>query len=332
MNNCVDCGADISHMNKLALWCKVCKKESLRRRAHKRRGSDPDTFRSVTGATRWQHIVSKGIPLLEEQYQKLGGPITLRRWFYVLVSAGLLENKKTHYSRLSTNSVEWRENGSMDWRMITDTSRDLVRPHIQPTSILDTLSPNSFMNDPTPRQDNYVEVWVEKAGNIPVLKPLCQEYYVPLVNTGGFPSITFRFELLGRLKRHQNKPCTILYMSDFDADGYYMPQVLESWISSTSSVDVHIMSIALTNEQARGLPQAFREYKPLHARKEYVQDFIERYGKVQVELDALPIDDIRDILESHLDDLLSLDVIEEVREESESIAEEWFKSYKYEVE
>ena len=90
--------------------------------------------------------------------------------------------------------------------------------------------------------------------------------------------------------------------------------------------------ILLTDAQrkARKIIPDFKTYEQRHLKKKYVADFIKKYGSVQIELDAVPILDIRNILEDKLKHLIDLDVIKRVKLESVEKAKENVRNAVYE--
>jgi len=273
--------------------------------------------------TDWKRALEMGVPLIEEQYRVIGGPMTLRRVFYVFVSAELIKNNRNQYKKLSDKLARAREEGQVPWSRIYDDSRSMVLPAIYDPDELEIPSPDWFMRDPTPEQENYVEVWVEKAGNIPILEPVCKKYFVRLVSTGGRTSVTYKHEGAGRFRHWNEKPGTILYVSDLDANGEHFPIETKRYLKHLEHVSVNVKKVILTYDQVQkhDLPILFKDYKK-SKNQGFVQDFLSEYGNIQVEIDALSVDAMRKTLETELSNLLSLGIIEEVREQSVDDARE----------
>ena len=177
--------------------------------------------------------------------------------------------------------------------------------------------PDWFMRDSTSEQENYVEVWVEKDGNIPILSPICKKFFVPLVNTAGRTSVTYKHDGAERFRGWNEKPGTILYVSDLDADGEHFPVETQKYLEHLEGVTVNVKKVILTYDQVQehNLPILFKSYEK-SKNKRFVQDFLAKHGSIQVEIDALSVDAMRQTLETELSSLLSLDVIEQVREKS----------------
>ena len=272
---------------------------------------------SLMAQTDWKQALRMGIPLIRQQYQIIGGPMTVRRIFYIFVSAELIKNNHGQYQQLSDKLARAREQGLVPWSHIHDGSRSMVTPDVFDPDDLQIPNPDWYMCDPTPEQENYVEVWVEKAGNIPILKPICKKYFVRLVSTGGRTSVTYKHDGAERFRHWDEKPSTILYVSDLDADGEHFPVETQKYLSHVESVPITVKKIILTYDQVQehSLPILFKDYKK-STNKGFVQDFLAEYGSIQVEIDALSVDAMRRTLEAELSHLLSLEVIEKVRERS----------------
>jgi hypothetical protein len=110
-------------------------------------------------------------------------------------------------------------------------------------------------------QRYHVEVWAEKTTMDDILVPLCRETATNYVSGAGYQSITAMVSLLRRRVRFLEKPCRILYVSDFDAAGKNMPRQMarqmQFWIERyAADCDIRVEPIVMTEEQARKYPKA----------------------------------------------------------------------------
>lgn len=273
--------------------------------------------------TDWKYAMREGIPLIEEQYRIIGGPMTVRRVFYVFVSKELIKNNHSQYKYLSDKLARARESGVVPWKYIYDGVRSVTGLEVLDPEDMTLPDPDWFMSDPTLEQDNYVEVWVEKAGNIPILRPICEKYFVRLVSTGGRTSVTYKHSGANRFRKYaEERPGTILYVSDLDADGEHFPVETQEYLANKEGIAINVKKVILTYDQVKehNLPILENDYHK-SMDKGFVQDFVSEYGSIQVEIDALSVDAMRQTLESELSQLLSLDVIEDVRKRSVEAAE-----------
>jgi hypothetical protein len=110
-------------------------------------------------------------------------------------------------------------------------------------------------------QRYHVEVWAEKTTMDDVLVPLCRQTATNYVSGAGYQSITAMVSLLRNRVRYIDKPCRILYVSDFDSAGKNMPRQvarqMQYWIKEyAADCDIRIEPIVMTAEQARDYPAA----------------------------------------------------------------------------
>ncbi len=111
------------------------------------------------------------------------------------------------------------------------------------------------------RQPYHVEVWAEKTTMDDILVPLCERLGTNYISGAGYQSITSMVELLrGRVLRLE-KPCRVLYVSDYDAAGQNMPKQMarqmEFWIRRyAADCDVRVEPIVMTADQAAPYPKA----------------------------------------------------------------------------
>ena len=154
--------------------------------------------------TKWNRILKAGIPEIVRQCNILDSGITLRRIFYTFVGMGLIENKASHYNRLSVKLTEARLNGDLDWKYMVDEHRVLKDLKLSRSRWYGVSTPNYAMDDPTFEQDKYVEVWIEKTGGIPIVEPICDKYFVRLISSSGRASATYKHYAYERFKEAEN--------------------------------------------------------------------------------------------------------------------------------
>src|SRR5215207_4712970 len=160
--------------------------------------------------------------------------------------------------------------------------------HLDPTYIGATGYEYTHAHEPS-----LVEVWVEKNldsdPDAPVIENLCRELGVNLVTGVGFMTITSMHQLLER-RAALGKPLRLLYMSDFDPAGDFMPNSparhIEFAIRNMNPVpDIRLMHLALTHRQVKekGLPPM-----PIKESDKRKDGFLEKYGvEGATELNAL---------------------------------------------
>jgi len=137
-------------------------------------------------------------------------------------------------------------------------------------------------------QKYHVEVWAEKSTMNDILEPLCNRTKSNLITGVGEMSITSVQWLFDRLQNYQ-KPCRILYVSDFDPAGRSMPVAVSRKIEkfmydSGNAQDVRLFPLVLTQGQCieYQLPRT-----PIKESEKRAAAFEGRFGEGATELDAL---------------------------------------------
>jgi hypothetical protein len=110
-------------------------------------------------------------------------------------------------------------------------------------------------------QPYHVEVWAEKTTMNDILVPLCSSLGANYVSGAGYQSITAMVSLLRDRVVQLEKPCRVLYVSDYDAAGRNMPKQMarqmEFWIERyASDHDIRVEPIVMTADQADDYPPA----------------------------------------------------------------------------
>ena len=112
-------------------------------------------------------------------------------------------------------------------------------------------------------QPYHVEVWAEKTTMNDILVPLCSTLGANYVSGAGYQSITAMVNLLRDRVAHLEKPCRVLYVSDYDAAGRNMPKQMarhmEFWserYGTQGTYDIRVEPIVMNAEQAQAYPAA----------------------------------------------------------------------------
>ncbi len=183
-------------------------------------------------------------------------------------------------------------------------------------------------------QPYHTEVWIEKSTMNDELIPLCRRYGVNLVTGLGFMSIKSVVELINRIIAAQ-KPCKILYISDFDPGGLGMPTAvarqIEYYLSTHDlNLDIKLEPIMLTKEQAVKYKLPRTPIKDSDRRK---GNFEEIYGQGAVELDALSAlypGEFQKIVKGYIQEFRDEKLVKKMYEAYEEADEElsgWWESW-----
>lgn len=220
----------------------------------------------------------------------------LRRIHYRLVSRGdvlrpdgrLYENDKNSWGYLNKASRHARYLGLVDPEAIVDRRNPAPRIYMAPgwgfspkwsyelesnrlTRIYPALSNWRALIDVETEVSGYiyeealqsyhVEVWAEKTTMNDVLVPLCSSLGANYVSGAGYQSITAMVSLLRDRVAGLEKPCRVLYVSDYDAAGRNMPKQMarhmEFWSERYGTEhDIRVEPIVMTAGQAEKYPKA----------------------------------------------------------------------------
>ncbi len=133
-------------------------------------------------------IIAMANQILDE-YANMGYDLSLRQLYYQFVARDILKNNQKNYKMLGGVISEGRLAGKIDWDMIRDRGRVTMSvPHWASPSDIMRESSERYRIDKWERQDNYVEVMVEKQALEGVLLPVCETLDVPFTSNKGFAS------------------------------------------------------------------------------------------------------------------------------------------------
>jgi hypothetical protein len=226
--------------------------------------------------------------------------------FYRLVVEQLIPNREVAYRTLSARSAEARRAGwfpdlaDLSRRIEEATSFDSPRAALQ-------VIADVYRRDRTEGQRVTLLLGVEKRGMVAQLRgwfgtPLG----IPVVAVGGYPSQT----LMDQVTRHvdaSDRPGVLLYAGDFDASG---EDILRDFVQRTGCWQ-RLRRVALTEDQVAefGLPENPGKETDSRARA-----FAERHGRnVQVEVDALDPNQLRDLFQEAIDEFWDMSEYERVQ-------------------
>lgn len=240
-------------------------------------------------------------------------PPSLRRIFYRLVASGLLPNTATDYSSLCSKTAEARrgEGNWCDFPDLDDSTRSLDRPAwwSDPKSFA-LGNPRGFRVDRDASFDVTIILAVEKRGLLPSIWSWYGGLGFACCAIGGYHSQPFEQDVLRYIER-EGRPARILFGGDHDASGDDLVRNLERRLCLPGT-DVTLQRVALTRPQVEefGLPSWGGKEKDTRW-----PGFAERHGydpqgeAVQVELDALPLDTLRDLYAAGIGQALGLDFV-----------------------
>jgi hypothetical protein len=231
----------------------------------------------------WGHVLDRAREIAESYDTAL----TLRQLFYRLVSVQLIPNDVYHYKRLSEVTAEARRNGTFP--ALTDRTRAITeyQTFSSPADAI-RYAAQCYRIDRTEGQDVALYLAVEKDGMVAQLDDWFDRFGLPILALKGYASQSYA----DRVARHvyrQGRPAVLIYAGDHDPSGWDIPRDFEARTRCWKAVH----RIALTPEQVAEYNLPENPGKDTDSRAE---GFEARFGDlVQVELDALDPDDLRDL-------------------------------------
>ncbi|MDA1307511.1 MAG: hypothetical protein O2917_09645 [Acidobacteria bacterium] len=243
------------------------------------------TPRDVSHRPDWPTLVERAAAIVKSYDTQ----VTLRQLFYRLVAAELLPNTTNAYKALSRYTAEARRAGTFPALM--DRGRTIHRyTSFDGAAEARTWLTEIYRRDRTEGQQVSVYLGVEKAGIVAQLQEWFGDLGVPVLALGGYGSQTYVDNVIADVQA-TGRPAVLLYAGDHDPSG---EDIDRDFVARTDCWD-EVRRVALTAEQVEHyeLPPQAGKNTDSRARR-----FVERHGRlVQVELDALPPDVLRDLFE-----------------------------------
>lgn len=215
--------------------------------------------------------------------------VTLRQLFYRLVAAELLPNTTNAYKSLSRYTAEARRADTFPALM--DRGRTIHRyPSFDGAAEARQWLASIYRRDRTEGQSVSVYLGVEKAGIVAQLQEWFGDLGVPVLAFGGYGSQTYVDNVVEDVET-TGRSAVLLYAGDHDPSG---EDIDRDFVARTDCWD-EVRRVTLTAEQVEQYALPPQPGKETDSR---ARGFVERHGRlVQVELDALPPDVLRDLFE-----------------------------------
>jgi hypothetical protein len=231
----------------------------------------------------WPELLERAAAIVRS-YDTL---VTLRQLFYRLVAALLLSNTTNAYKSLSRHTAQARRAGTFPALM--DRGRTILRyqTFTSPVVALQWVQ-SIYRRDRTEGQAVSIYLGVEKAGIVAQLQEWFADLGVPILALGGYSSESYESLVIADIAAAR-QPAVLLYAGDHDPSG---EDIDRNFVEQTACWD-EVRRVALTADQVTQYALPPQPGKTTDSR---ACRFIARHGRlVQVELDALPPDILRDL-------------------------------------
>lgn len=274
-----------------------------------------ETFRTWNPNTASRNRLTN-INTILDKYDGMGINVTLRQLYYRLVGGGIVPNEQREYKMLGSLLSKARMAGLVDWDIIEDRVR-IPRILMEFDNLAGAVQRmiRNFRLRRWNDQEEMVELWVEKDALSSVLIPITDDLHVPLMVNRGYSSTTAMKDAADRIKEY-DKPTHILYLGDLDPSGEDMVRDIEERLYEFECRDFDIVKIALNPDQVKkyNLPE-----NPVKETDSRHKVFIEKFGEHCYEVDAIPPEDLQDIVRDRIEHHMDLDAYEEIKEQEEEL-------------
>jgi hypothetical protein len=242
-------------------------------------------------------------------YQGQGLRLTLRQLYYQLVSKNVIANTEKSYKALGGLVSDARLAGLIDWDAIEDRNREPVE--WSEYANVQEMVEEAVQRYRLPRwegQENYVELWVEKAALAGVLRPLAYKYHVTMMVNRGYSSTSAMYESANRFLAQERNPI-LFYLGDHDPSGEDMVRDINDRMVMFGVHAIEVQKLALTKEQVL-------EYEPPPNPAKSTDSRYNRYaaehGTDSWEVDALNPATLARIIEAAFQDVTDMGLMNEI--------------------
>jgi hypothetical protein len=252
----------------------------------------------------WRPIVARAAEIVTEY----DTAVTLRQVFYRLVAEQRIPNTESAYKRLSRLTADLRREGEFPPLLDRTRTIERVQTYASPAEALEAIA-HWYRRDLLEGQTTLPMIVVEKATLVAQVGDWFGALTLPIAALRGYASESYERDILNLVDEEMDtssREVEILYCGDFDPSGEDIPR------SFAEHMGMPIKRVALTPEQVEQyeLPEAMGKATDSRA-----ASFYARHGRlVQVELEALPPEVLRDLLAVELDALVDVSLTEGVRE------------------
>ena len=173
-------------------------------------------------------LVAAAFAVLNEYADHL--PLTARQIFYRLVAEEKIGKTERDYQRLCGHLANARRAGFIDFEHLRDDGEASRCDASWATAedFLARLKRIPFRFDHMSAQDVYIECYAEAAGMIGQVERVCSRYGdIAARSSGGFNSVTSKWQLARRIADAGRHRAVILHLGDFDPSGVEIFRCLE---------------------------------------------------------------------------------------------------------
>ena len=230
---------------------------------------------------------------------QLERPMTVRQVYYAGVVRDLYPKTEKSYDLVCRELTKLRRDGRLPFSHLADSTR-WVR-QVETYSGIDEVLGDAalfYRKDLWRQNPEYVEIWLEKEALSGVVVSITESYAAPLYVTKGYASLSY-LHAAARSLAARNRPTFIYYFGDYDPSGVNIPiKVEEALREYAPTAEFEFIRAAVNPDQIADLKLPTRPTKQSDSRAK-------SFGHYSVELDAIPANTLRSMVEAaikrHLD-------------------------------
>lgn len=245
-------------------------------------------------------------------------PLTERQAYYRLISSdrikqvhwfqhGNTEKSKVDVYKAIGRTLKWmRIDEMLPWRAIIDEHRETtdkrgysnMQEYINAELAWMFERYNRCMAQ---KQENYIEIWIEKAALLRIVKPVADKYCRRVVVCKGYNSITFQADFFSRATEAINKGVqpVVLYFGDWDPSGVNMIHAaMQTLADELDLYGVEYHRCGINPEHFAIIPADPVPIKPSDSRS---KKFIAQHGNVAYELDAFHPEQLQKLVRNSIE-------------------------------
>jgi rhodanese-related sulfurtransferase len=240
------------------------------------------------------------------------GAMTVRQLFYRLVVDGTIEKTEKAYKSLIGTMVMARRAKLVPMNRIRDDGTTHSAPPVKSSreeavdSWKDTIPLDQIGRQDG--QDKEIVVWCEASGMAPMLASMVKEYGISIVSSGGFDSLTAKYQMSQQLDDK-----LVLHLGDYDPSGVHMYTSL--------SEDIQAFTRGADFERIAILPEQIDEYSlptaPVKAGNKLSFD-----DDRTVQCEAFTPPQLKELVQGEIESRMDMDVYQERIDEEEALHEE----------
>jgi hypothetical protein len=171
----------------------------------------------------------------------------------------------------------------------------------------------SYARDYQRSQPHHVEVVVEKNTVASIVRPVCEEFCIPMTSGRGYSSLPPRADMAKRFNSSGKEKLVVVIVTDHDPDGEGIAESFARSLRDDFGVEnVHALKAALTHEQVQSftLPRNFKAKATSSRTPKYIQ----QNGEHVWELEALAPPTLQDVVRKCLLKVLDVDLLNQERQ------------------